>query len=75
MPIEMIDTDASGFNTGTRIKVIGVGGGGSNAVDHMINRNVQGVEFISTNTNAQGLGRTRAGQAIQLGTKIGRAHV
>ncbi len=68
MPIEMIDTDASGFNTGTRIKVIGVGGGGSNAVDHMINRNVQGVEFISANTDAQALGRTRAGQAIQLGT-------
>ena len=67
MPIEMIDTDASGFNTGTRIKVIGVGGGGSNAVDHMINRNVQGVEFISANTDAQALGRTRAGQAIQLG--------
>ena len=66
MSIEMIDTE--GFNAGTQIKVIGVGGGGSNAVDHMVSRNVQGVEFICANTDAQALGRTLASAAIQLGS-------
>ena len=42
MAIEMIEE----FDQGTRIKVIGVGGGGGNAVEHMISHNVQGVEFI-----------------------------
>ena len=65
MSIEMIDTD--GFHSGTLIKVIGVGGGGSNAVDHMISRQVQGVEFICANTDAQALGRTLSGETIQLG--------
>jgi cell division protein FtsZ len=44
-----------------------VGGGGSNAVDHMINSNVQGVEFICANTDAQALARVLAEQTIQLG--------
>ncbi|MGB3069518.1 MAG: cell division protein FtsZ [Ottowia sp.] len=66
MSIEMIETD--GFHAGTQIKVIGVGGGGSNAVDHMISRNVNGVEFISANTDAQALSRTKAYATIQLGT-------
>ena len=65
MSIEMIETD--GFHAGTQIKVIGVGGGGSNAVDHMISRQVQGVEFVCANTDAQALSRTLAGAAIQLG--------
>ena len=51
MTIEMIEVEE--FNQGTQIKVIGVGGGGSNAVEHMIARNVQGVEFVSANTDAQ----------------------
>ncbi len=66
MPIEMIETD--GFNAGTLIKVIGVGGGGSNAVDHMIARSVSGVEFISANTDAQALSRAKSYASIQLGT-------
>ena len=65
MSIEMIETEA--FNSGTQIKVIGVGGGGSNAVDHMITRQVQGVEFICANTDAQALCRTQADSTIQLG--------
>ena len=65
MSIEMIETD--GFHSGTQIKVIGVGGGGSNAVDHMIMRQVQGVEFICANTDAQALCRTQADSTIQLG--------
>ena len=65
MPIEIIDVEE--FNQGTQIKVIGVGGGGSNAVEHMISRNVQGVEFISANTDSQALTRSSAHRVIQLG--------
>ncbi|MDO9113941.1 MAG: cell division protein FtsZ [Polaromonas sp.] len=49
------------------IKVMGVGTGGSNAVAHMIERNVQGVEFIFANTDAQALSRGSAHKQIQLG--------
>ncbi len=65
MPIEMIEPEE--FNQGTRIKVIGVGGGGGNAVEHMIECGVRGVEFICANTDAQALSRSRADQQIQLG--------
>jgi cell division protein FtsZ len=65
MSIEMIEVEE--FNQGTQIKVIGVGGGGGNAVDHMIARCVQGVEFICANTDAQALTRSSAGRTIQLG--------
>src|SRR5574344_688690 len=65
MTIEMIDAEK--FNQGTHIKVIGVGGGGGNAVEHMIARSVQGVEFISANTDAQQLLRSSAHRTIQLG--------
>ncbi len=47
--------------------MIGVGGGGGNAVEHMIARNVQGVEFVCANTDAQALGRSSAHTTIQLG--------
>ena len=65
MGIEMIEVEE--FNQGTQIKVIGVGGGGGNAVDHMIRRAVQGVEFICANTDAQALTRSAAHKTIQLG--------
>lgn len=52
---------------GTIIKVIGVGGAGNNAVDHMIRSNVQGVEFINSNTDAQSLVRSLAPTKITLG--------
>ena len=65
MNVEMIESDAS--QRATQIKVIGVGGGGGNAVDHMIARSVQGVEFICANTDAQALTRSTAGRTIQLG--------
>ena len=64
MPIEMIED----FELGTQIKVVGVGGGGGNAVDHMIAEGVQGVEFICANTDAQALHRSKADQLIQLGS-------
>ena len=57
----------SSFNDGTMIKVIGVGGGGGNAVEHMMNSNVQGVEFICANTDAQALERVSAHRTVQLG--------
>jgi cell division protein FtsZ len=50
------------------IKVVGVGGCGGNAVDHMINNGVQGVEFITMNTDAQALRRNLAKITLQLGT-------
>jgi cell division protein FtsZ len=65
MTIEMIQTEE--FNQGTQIKVIGVGGGGGNAVEHMIERQVQGVEFICANTDAQALARSAAHRFVQLG--------
>ncbi len=52
------------------IKVIGVGGCGGNAVDHMIESGVQGVEFISANTDAQALKRNKAGMVLPLGDII-----
>jgi cell division protein FtsZ len=65
MSIEMIE---EAFNSGTQIKVIGVGGGGGNAVEHMISSGVQGVEFICANTDAQALRVSNAHKVIQLGT-------
>src|SRR3954467_6830241 len=52
------------------IKVVGVGGCGGNAVDHMINNGVQGVEFITMNTDAQALKRNQAKLQLQLGTGV-----
>ena len=63
MPIEMIED----FDQGTRIKVVGVGGGGGNAVEHMISQGVVGVEFVCANTDAQALNRSSAHSLIQLG--------
>jgi len=65
MSIEMIEIEE--FNQGTQIKVIGVGGGGGNAVEYMMQRGVQGVEFICANTDAQALSRSSAQRVVQLG--------
>ena len=64
MAIEMIEE----FDQGTQIKVIGVGGGGGNAVQHMIGQGVQGVDFIVANTDAQALNRSNASTLVQLGS-------
>lgn len=58
--------------TGARIKVIGVGGGGGNAVNRMIAAGVQGVEFIVANTDVQALNDSKAPMKIQLGSKLTR---
>ncbi len=52
------------------IKVIGVGGGGGNAVDHMVSGNIEGVEFICANTDAQALKNSKAKIQMQLGSGI-----
>ncbi|HKN10209.1 MAG TPA: cell division protein FtsZ, partial [Pseudomonadota bacterium] len=54
------------------IKVIGVGGCGGNAIEHMIGRGVVGVEFIAANTDAQALKRSTARTQLQLGTNLTR---
>jgi len=63
MAFEILETET----LGTVIKVVGVGGAGGNAVEHMIRRNVQGVEFICANTDHQALSRSAAPNIIQLG--------
>ncbi|MCC6567994.1 MAG: cell division protein FtsZ [Anaerolineales bacterium] len=55
-----------------RIKVIGVGGGGSNAVNRMIDEGIQGVEFIIANTDAQALKNAKAPTRVRLGDKLTR---
>ncbi|HSO10888.1 MAG TPA: cell division protein FtsZ [Anaerolineales bacterium] len=55
-----------------RIKVIGVGGGGSNAVNRMIDEGIQGVEFVVANTDAQALMLTKATTRVRLGDKLTR---
>ena len=57
------------FEEVTKIKVIGVGGGGGNAINRMINANVQGVEFIAINTDKQVLSNSKATHKIQIGEK------
>ncbi|MFC5458463.1 cell division protein FtsZ [Massilia niabensis] len=63
MEFDMVDNAA----LGTVIKVVGVGGAGGNAVQHMINKGVSGVEFIAANTDAQALAVSSANNIIQIG--------
>ena len=64
------------FNTNmdqlARIKVIGVGGGGNNAVNRMIDEGVEGVEFITVNTDVQALNQSKAAVTMQIGTALTR---
>ena len=55
-----------------RMKVVGVGGGGGNAVNRMIEEHLEGVEFISVNTDAQALLNSKADVKIQIGKKLTR---
>ena len=57
-------------NIGAKMKVIGVGGAGGNAVNRMIDADLQGVEFITANTDLQVLERTKAPRKIQLGARL-----
>ncbi|MFO7839276.1 MAG: cell division protein FtsZ [Desulfosalsimonadaceae bacterium] len=57
-------------NNSAKIKVIGVGGGGNNAIDNMIDANLEGVKFIAANTDAQALAKAKANTKIQLGEEL-----
>ena len=59
-----------GYSQNAVIKVIGVGGGGGNAVAHMVSTGIEGVDFICANTDAQALKNTRAKTALQIGCSI-----
>jgi len=63
---ELMDT----FTQNAIIKVIGVGGGGGNAVEHMLKHSIEGVDFICANTDAQALKKSSAKTVIQLGTNV-----
>ncbi len=63
MEIELLEN----ASLGTVIKVVGIGGAGGNAVQHMINKGVSGVEFIAANTDAQALKNSKAHNVIQIG--------
>ncbi len=63
---ELVD----GYNTNAVIKVIGVGGGGGNAVSYMIECGIEGVDFICANTDSQALKNSRVKTAIQIGCNI-----
>ncbi|GAB4289104.1 MAG: cell division protein FtsZ [Methylophaga sp.] len=66
MTFELIDT----YTESAVIKVIGVGGGGGNALEHMVVNQIEGVDFISANTDAQALRKSSATTQLQLGTDI-----
>jgi len=68
MPFEFEENVAQN----ARMKVVGVGGGGGNAVNRMIEEHLEGVEFISVNTDAQALMNSRADVKIQIGKKLTR---
>ncbi len=66
MTFELIDT----YTQNAVIKVIGVGGGGGNALEHMVENEIEGVDFICANTDAQALRKSSATTQLQLGTDI-----
>ena len=55
-----------------KIKVIGVGGGGGNAINHMVNAGLRDIDFIAVNTDAQDLRRNQAPYLVQVGEKLRR---
>jgi len=66
MQFELMDT----YGQNAIIKVIGVGGGGGNAVNHMVNSNIEGVDFVCANTDAQALKNISARTILQLGNEL-----
>jgi cell division protein FtsZ len=67
-----MDVKKNQSETFARIKVIGVGGGGTNAVNRMIEEGIQGVEFIAVNTDAQALLLSKAEKRVRIGDKLTR---
>ncbi|MBQ9718913.1 MAG: cell division protein FtsZ [Clostridia bacterium] len=69
MPFELEDNN---YESGVNIKVVGVGGGGNNALNRMINTGVRGVEFIAINTDTQALMRSSAARQIAIGERCAK---
>ena len=67
-----VDTPETSAGSLTLIKVIGLGGGGSNAVDNMVEQKIDGVEFIAVNTDAHALSRAIAPMRLRIGDKLTR---
>ena len=70
MSVMPIDLEENTVVEGARIKVIGVGGGGNNAVDRMIEAGITKAEFICVNTDAQQLSAVKAPTVLQIGAKL-----
>lgn len=70
MSVMPIDLEESSQQEGARIKVIGIGGGGNNAVDRMIEAGVTKADFICINTDAQQLSAVKANTVLQIGSKL-----
>ncbi len=70
MPFELEDN----YDSGVNIKVVGVGGGGNNAINRMIETNIRGVEFIAINTDKQALLQSAASKKIAIGEKLTKGH-
>ncbi len=68
----MIELDRSVENQGARIKIVGVGGGGGNAVNSMIERGLSGVEFVVVNTDIQALSNSASPSRVQVGKELTR---
>ena len=72
MSIKLAVPETNMITLKPRISVIGVGGGGGNAVNNMIVKNLEGVDFIVANTDAQALANSKSGRKIQLGVETTR---
>jgi len=72
MSIKLAVPETNMITLKPRISVIGVGGGGGNAVNNMISKNLEGVDFIVANTDAQALANSKSGRKIQLGVETTR---
>jgi cell division protein FtsZ len=66
MPFELIEN----YNPGATIKVVGIGGGGGNAVNQMVNADIEGVEFICVNTDSQALRNFAGKSTVQIGSSV-----
>ena len=69
---QMADDHVDSFNGNAVIKVFGIGGGGGNAVDHMVRSGLKGVQFICANTDMQALKKMSAPTLLQLGGELTR---
>lgn len=67
MALEFEDMEYEQF---AKIRVVGVGGGGNNSIDHMVENKVNGVDFVAVNTDVQALKKSTANDKLQIGTKL-----